>query len=80
MPVTFRWVLVLSQCCAASRPCARPHARMYTHTRTRTHAHTGTPEFMAPEMYEERYNEKVDIYAFGMCVLEMITGEVSVFI
>ncbi|KAF8981122.1 ATP binding, partial [Entomortierella lignicola] len=36
----------------------------------------GTPEFMAPEMYEEKgYNEKVDIYAFGMCLLEMITGE-----
>jgi WNK lysine deficient protein kinase len=31
---------------------------------------------MAPEMYEEKgYNEKVDIYAFGMCLLEMITGE-----
>ncbi|OZJ03000.1 hypothetical protein BZG36_04681 [Bifiguratus adelaidae] len=36
----------------------------------------GTPEFMAPEMYEERgYSEKVDIYAFGMCLLEMVTGE-----
>jgi WNK lysine deficient protein kinase len=36
----------------------------------------GTPEFMAPEMYEEQgYNEKVDIYAFGMCLLEMVTGE-----
>ena len=36
----------------------------------------GTPEFMAPEMYDERgYNEKADIYAFGMCLLEMITGE-----
>lgn len=36
----------------------------------------GTPEFMAPEMYEEKgYSEKVDIYAFGMCLLEMITGE-----
>ncbi|KAI8577547.1 hypothetical protein K450DRAFT_177613 [Umbelopsis ramanniana AG] len=36
----------------------------------------GTPEFMAPEMYEERgYNDKVDIYAFGMCLLEMATGE-----
>ena len=31
---------------------------------------------MAPEMYEEKgYNEKVDVYAFGMCLLEMITGE-----
>ncbi|CDS07348.1 hypothetical protein LRAMOSA01297 [Lichtheimia ramosa] len=36
----------------------------------------GTPEFMAPEMYEERgYSEKVDIYAFGMCLLEMASGE-----
>ncbi|KAI8988451.1 kinase-like domain-containing protein [Mycotypha africana] len=36
----------------------------------------GTPEFMAPEMYEEDgYNEKVDLYAFGMCMIEMMTGE-----
>ena len=28
----------------------------------------GTPEFMAPELYDENYSEKVDIYAFGMCV------------
>ncbi|KAL9257263.1 Serine/threonine-protein kinase WNK1-like protein [Drosera capensis] len=35
----------------------------------------GTPEFMAPEVYEEEYNQFVDIYAFGMCVLEMITSE-----
>nr|GEW23248.1 probable serine/threonine-protein kinase WNK9 [Tanacetum cinerariifolium] len=31
----------------------------------------GTPEFMAPEVYAEEYNELVDIYAFGMCTLEM---------
>ncbi|KAM4717100.1 serine/threonine-protein kinase WNK4-like [Anableps anableps] len=35
----------------------------------------GTPEFMAPEMYEEKYDEAVDIYAFGMCMLEMATSE-----
>lgn len=35
----------------------------------------GTPEFMAPEMYEERYDEAVDVYAFGMCLLEMATSE-----
>jgi len=35
----------------------------------------GTPEFMAPELYEENYNELVDIYAFGMCLLEMLTCE-----
>lgn len=33
----------------------------------------GTPEFMAPEFYEEDYNEKVDIWAFGMCILELAT-------
>ena len=36
---------------------------------------TGTPEFMAPEMYEEHYDEAVDVYAFGMCMLEMATSE-----
>ncbi|XP_030588967.1 serine/threonine-protein kinase WNK2 [Archocentrus centrarchus] len=35
----------------------------------------GTPEFMAPEMYEEHYDEAVDVYAFGMCMLEMATSE-----
>nr|AAO18238.1 putative protein kinase WNK4 [Rattus norvegicus] len=35
----------------------------------------GTPEFMAPEMYEEKYDEAVDVYAFGMCMLEMATSE-----
>ncbi|XP_075495093.1 putative serine/threonine-protein kinase WNK10 isoform X2 [Primulina tabacum] len=35
----------------------------------------GTPEFMAPELYEEEYNELVDIYSFGMCMLELITCE-----
>lgn len=36
----------------------------------------GTPEFMAPELYDEIYDEKVDIYAFGMCLLEIFTKEV----
>lgn len=30
---------------------------------------------MAPELYEEDYDELVDIYSFGMCVLEMLTFE-----
>lgn len=30
---------------------------------------------MAPEMYEEHYDEAVDVYAFGMCMLEMATNE-----
>ncbi|KAG7625741.1 putative serine/threonine-protein kinase WNK6 WNK-NRBP family [Arabidopsis thaliana] len=33
----------------------------------------GTPEFMAPELYDENYNELADIYSFGMCMLEMVT-------
>lgn len=33
----------------------------------------GTPEFMAPELYDEKYDEKVDIYAFGMVGLPFAT-------
>lgn len=28
---------------------------------------------MAPEIYNENYNQKVDIYAFGLTLLEIIT-------
>ncbi|KAI9115531.1 hypothetical protein K1719_013200 [Acacia pycnantha] len=40
------------------------------------HSILGTPEFMAPELYDEDYTELVDIYSFGMCVLEMVTTEI----
>ncbi|GMH24378.1 hypothetical protein Nepgr_026221 [Nepenthes gracilis] len=40
------------------------------------HSILGTPEFMAPELYEENYTETVDIYAFGMCLLELVTMEI----
>lgn len=43
---------------------------------TNLHSVIGTPEYMAPEMFDEKYDEKVDIYAFGMCLLEMVTKEV----
>ena len=33
----------------------------------------GTPEFMAPEIYDENYGIAVDIYAFGMCLLQMVS-------
>lgn len=39
------------------------------------HSVIGTPEFMAPELYEEDYNELVDIYSFGMSLLELVTFE-----
>mmetsp|Transcript_12386 Transcript_12386/g.33788 ORF Transcript_12386/g.33788 Transcript_12386/m.33788 type:complete len:565 (+) Transcript_12386:69-1763(+) len=35
----------------------------------------GTPEFMAPELYEEQYTEKVDVYSFGLCIMELATLE-----
>ncbi|KAI5670149.1 hypothetical protein M9H77_10513 [Catharanthus roseus] len=35
----------------------------------------GSPEFMAPELYDDEHNELVDIYSFGMCMLELITSE-----
>ncbi|KAL3645140.1 hypothetical protein CASFOL_010320 [Castilleja foliolosa] len=35
----------------------------------------GTPEFMAPEYYDEEYDELVDVYAFGMCLMELATLE-----
>eukprot|EP01084_Bolivina_argentea_P125202 221857_1 len=34
----------------------------------------GTPHWMAPELYREDYDEMVDIWSFGMCVLELITS------
>ncbi|XP_057792945.1 probable serine/threonine-protein kinase WNK11 [Salvia miltiorrhiza] len=40
------------------------------------HSMIGTPEYMAPELYEEEYTELVDIYSFGMCVVEMATCEI----
>ena len=36
---------------------------------------SGTPEFMAPEVFEEKYGINADIYSFGMCLLEMVTLE-----
>jgi len=42
---------------------------------------TGTPEFMAPDMYNSdggkrsQYDHTVDIWAFGMCIVEMVTGK-----
>ena len=35
----------------------------------------GTPEFMAPEMFHDDYNELVDVYSFGMCMIQLITRE-----
>ena len=36
----------------------------------------GTPSFMAPEIYFENYDEKVDIYAFGMIIIHLVTKNI----
>ncbi len=36
----------------------------------------GTPEYMAPEFYTESYNQLVDIWAFGLVMLEMVSNKV----
>lgn len=35
----------------------------------------GTPAYTAPEVYTGKYNTRVDIWSFGLCVLEMATAE-----
>ncbi|KAK2992297.1 hypothetical protein RJ640_020290 [Escallonia rubra] len=35
----------------------------------------GTPEYMAPELFEDDYNQLVDIYAFGILMIELVTRE-----
>jgi serine/threonine protein kinase len=35
---------------------------------------TGTPLYMAPEVYGGHYDEKVDVYSFGLVVYEIIVG------
>ncbi|XP_057950678.1 probable serine/threonine-protein kinase WNK3 isoform X2 [Malania oleifera] len=81
--------LSLSGCCVHSH--TRAHMHVFTHAQNSfgwglpcwcwkcvnvlVIVNSGTPEFMAPELYEEEYNELVDIYAFGMCLLELVTFE-----
>lgn len=30
---------------------------------------------MAPELYDESYDDRVDVYSYGMCLLELATLE-----
>jgi serine/threonine protein kinase len=33
----------------------------------------GSPAYMAPEVFMGTYDEKCDVYSFGMCLWEMLT-------
>lgn len=45
-------------------------------TETRTQTKVGTETYMAPEMhYEGEYDNKVDVYSFGITLHELVTGE-----
>jgi serine/threonine protein kinase len=35
----------------------------------------GSPAYMAPEVFMGRYDEKCDVYSFGICLWEMLTQE-----
>ena len=39
--------------------------------------YAGTPVYMAPELFQKRqYDEKVDVFAFGSLLWELVTREV----
>lgn len=43
--------------------------------RQRIMSMVGTASHMAPESLSVSYDEKIDIWSFGMCIIEMVTGE-----
>jgi len=43
--------------------------------RQRVMSMVGTASHMAPESLSVSYDEKIDIWSFGMCIIEMVTGE-----
>ena len=51
-------------------------ARKVCNTDKKANTILGTPEFMAPEIYKEHYDKKIDVYSFGMCLFELITKEI----
>ena len=45
--------------------------------RTKLMTGCGTLYWMAPEMIKgDTYNQSVDVYAYGMCLYEMVTGTI----
>lgn len=51
-------------------------ARVNTGSLTQTHSRVGTPQYMAPEQVRgDDIDHRVDIFAFGLILYEMLTGE-----
>jgi len=48
------------------------HSTTLKAPRTMTNVGIGTPGFVAPEVQDQNYSTPVDIYAFGMCLVEMV--------
>jgi serine/threonine protein kinase len=54
--------------------CDFGSSRLYSVESTLTQR-IGTPQYMAPEMYDEsEYDFKVDVFAFGLILYEVLTG------
>lgn len=47
----------------------------FTFKRLSDNSVVGTPEFMAPEIFEGEYDNKIDIYALGLTLLEIYTND-----
>jgi WNK lysine deficient protein kinase len=62
-------------CGETSQICIGDFGLSINKSQTNTKSCLGTPEMMAPEIYSGEYDESIDIYAFGMCLLEMYTME-----
>lgn len=51
-------------------------ARVSSGSLTQTHSRVGTPQYMAPEQVRgDDIDHRVDIFAFGLILYEMLTGE-----
>lgn len=51
-------------------------SRVRTMASAGTKSVVGTPEYMAPELFDGQYGDGVDVYSYGLLLLEMATNKV----